>query len=167
MKPTNDANEGALGGFQRSKRHSQNETLAYYNAKTMYKANGTGDYIANTLQAPAQQMFLQKKACKISMSGQTQKLRKVQAIYDHDKAEQQVQAKLVREKKTQEKASMLRSVEPVLAPEDITETLTIAQLDLQIDWHKQYDKTITKSRYKGKTAKVATPKEIVIASGCR
>ena len=128
----------------------------------MYKANETADYIANTLQTPAQHMFLRKKAHEISASWQTQKLRKAQAIDDHDKAEHQIQAKLVRDKKTREKVSMLRSVEPILAPEDITESLTVAQLDLQIDWHKQYDKTIAKSRYKGKVAKVAALKEIVL-----
>lgn len=74
LDPTNDCNEGGLGGYRRSKRHSQNESLAYYNARTMYKANSTSEYVSSTLEDSETQKFLRRKAREIGASGMSRKL---------------------------------------------------------------------------------------------
>ena len=67
----------------------------------------------------------------------------------------------MRDQRNQEKANILRNVLPIFDPQNITEDLTVLQLDTQLDWHKQYDKTIAKSKYRGKMAKIEALRKIV------
>ncbi|KAF8592454.1 hypothetical protein K439DRAFT_1610258 [Ramaria rubella] len=110
MPTTNDVNKGALGSYQVAMRCYPNISQHQFNARTCYKRNHTSSYIQASLKGPDRKYLRQQAR---NLDGQ------------------------ILEKKA--KASKVAAVIPVM---DVNQLLqghfTNAELDLQLDWHRQF-----------------------------
>ncbi|KAJ7576418.1 hypothetical protein C8J56DRAFT_1062124 [Mycena floridula] len=168
MEPTNDRNEGKLGELRVGKRKAPNQSLNSFNAKKMYKCNGTSAHIRKHLDQPDGQAYLCKESRRILASGDERKRRLEQAERDAKVSKIKKGEAAVRLEKKVMKFAAVNGVTPIQRIEEVTEKLTVTEMDAQIEWHGLHDVTIKKSHYKNKAAKLRALRgfvEKMIASG--
>jgi len=81
MIPTNDNNEGALGGKRVATRHAPNQTLEAHNLCVMYRKNNTAAFMRKCLTL-ADRRYIHRKAREIGSSGAARKCHKAQAAFN-------------------------------------------------------------------------------------
>ncbi|KAJ7577600.1 hypothetical protein C8J56DRAFT_1060764 [Mycena floridula] len=167
MEPTNDRNEGKLGELRVGKRKAPNQSLNSFNAKKMYKCNGTSAHIRKHVGQPDGQAYLCKESRRILASGDERKRRLEQAEHDAKVSKLKKGEAAVRLEKKVMKFAVVNGVTPIQRIE-VTEKLMVTEMDAQIEWHGLHDMTIKKSHYKNKAAKLGALRgfvEKMIASG--
>ncbi|TFY50881.1 hypothetical protein EVG20_g11277 [Dentipellis fragilis] len=151
MEATNDKNEGNLGAYRVSQRKNPSMTIHQYNARVAYKKNKTGAYLKSTLR-PVDRRFLRKRARAIDASKLEAKRKRAQVEHDRLVVREKRRKDVEREAKKAKKAAALAAIQPCLDIEKIKSgQMTVAQLELQLAWHRQNDKTIKSNsqlRYK-------------------
>ena len=142
-RPTNDDNEGALGTYRVRARLAPSMTLHQHNAREMYKLNQTANYIDTFTDAEHQ--FLRQAARVEDGSGKERKRRQEQMEVEKEMVAAK-RRKLV--ERVQRKAAIedkLRALTRISDPNAITEALTNASLDLQLDWYRVFVDPLTGS----------------------
>ena len=144
MRTTNDVNEGALGTVRTSFRRAPHMSLSHFNSRFMYKKNATGSYIADVL-GQEEQKNLHKKAREKDQRGDERMRRKEQAKYDKELAEKNRELDAQRKERKVAAQAKLASVVPRTTPEAL-ESMRVAEINLQLRWHRQFDSQIPKTK---------------------
>jgi len=147
MEPTNDINEGALGSMRKAFHHYPNMTLDTFNAWTMVKRNKTVPYMVSKFTSSDRKKICglgrkqdsskreSKRHCELAKSEQ----------FEVDKNRKQDQDKEV---KLQEHSERLASLEVFTSFQKLKEAkLRNELLDLQLDWHCQYNSDVPKKSH--------------------
>jgi hypothetical protein len=146
MCPTNDDNEGGLGGKRVTTQHAPNMTLESHNARAMYRKNNTAGFIRKTLTL-ADRKYLRRKAREIDSSGLAKKRREVQAAAYKDTVEKKRKATTERKAAQDAKRAKIDAVVARLNVQDIKDAPgTCADLDLQLEWHRCQDSRVPKKK---------------------
>jgi hypothetical protein len=144
MLPTNDDNEGGLGGKRVTTRHAPNMTLESHNARAMYRKNNTSAFIQKTLTL-ADQKYLHRKAREIDSSGMAKKRREIQAAAQRDTVEKKWKATAEQKAAHNAKCAKIDAVVARLDVRNIQDAPgTNADLDLQLEWHRCRDTLVPK-----------------------
>jgi hypothetical protein len=143
LEATNDGNESQLGGLRQASRTAANMSLSYHSALRMYKDNKTSSFIKN-LSAHDRQV-VRAQAREEDASGHNREMKKNQivhmkAVADHKQAQDVVRTnRVAAAQDAVAKTTAIDSVEKLEAQCQILPRnegyLTIAALDLQLDWH--------------------------------
>ncbi|OJT06368.1 hypothetical protein TRAPUB_2754 [Trametes pubescens] len=153
MRTTNDDNEGALGSFRGSARRAPTMTVHQYNARTMTKINSTIPYMKTNF-TPVDYAYSQAGAHIIDGSGLERKRKMEQAADDERVVAEKRRKDGEKQEKETVKQEKLQALKPI---EQITElsSLTVVELDLYLDLHRQSDRSIPlKSKLPRKAAKL-------------
>ena len=155
MLPTNDDNEGGLGGKRVTTRHAPNMTLESHNARAMYRKNNTAAFIRMTLSL-ADRKYLRRKAREIDSSGLAKERREAQAVAYKTTVERKRKAATERKAAQDAKRAKIDAVIARLDVQGIKDSPgTCADLDLQLDWHRLQDSQVPKKKdVKLKTDKI-------------
>ncbi|OBZ67070.1 hypothetical protein A0H81_13053 [Grifola frondosa] len=138
MKSTNDDNEGGLGSFRVGLRQAPSMTIHQYNARVIYKTNKTREYI-KTLK-PIDHQFLRERARFIDSSGLEKSQRREQHEEDNRVVGEKRKKDKAKEEKSDAKRAKLNALTVILDVSRLTmDTITVAEIDLQLDWHRQFD----------------------------
>ncbi|KAJ7429992.1 hypothetical protein FB451DRAFT_1158984 [Mycena latifolia] len=143
LEATNDGNEGELGGYRQAARISPNMSLSYWSALRMYKANKTAEYVKGLSSHDRQVIRAQVR--EEDGSGQNREMKRKQILHmkevaDHKAAQDVVRAKRVAAAQAAiAGTAAIESLEALEAqcqiPARTDGYLTVAALDLQLDWH--------------------------------
>ncbi|KAI0073103.1 hypothetical protein K474DRAFT_1650010 [Panus rudis PR-1116 ss-1] len=138
IHPTNDVNEGSLGGFRVTMHRCPSMTLHQYNAKVMYANNDTQAYY-QSLNAE-DRTYLRRKARELDSGGLERKRRREIAQGEEAIA----QAKKVKIAERNEKIKKVNDIlDAVVVRLDVAELKaspgTNKELDLQLDWHRRHE----------------------------
>lgn len=137
METTNDFNEGALGGFRKAARDDGNMSLLYYNGKTMYKRNGTAQYMSRL--APEEHQFIRSKARVLDSSQLERGRRQKQVGYDRALVEKKHASDGVKKKKRDDKEELLKNLAIRLDPVQLGDkNITVDEINHQLDWHRKW-----------------------------
>jgi hypothetical protein len=146
MLPTNDDNEGGLGGKRVTTRHAPNMTLESHNARAMYRKNNTGAFIRQTLTL-SDRKYLRKKAREIDSSGVAKKRRELQAAAYKETVEKKRKASTQRKVAQDAKRARIDAVVARLDVQSIKDLPgTCGDLDLQLEWHRRQDIHVPKKK---------------------
>ncbi|KAF8066031.1 hypothetical protein FPV67DRAFT_1417864 [Lyophyllum atratum] len=163
MKATNDENEGALGSYRVTQRRNPSMTIQTYNARKRFKLNKTGEYM-KTMPATGRRA-IRSMARRADSNRNERKRREVQAKYDQKVVEVKHAKDQVKQGKKDARAKLLEAITPVLDTAQLTsDKFTVPELDLQLEWHRQWDKEKDipiKSKLANKAAKLAALKDAV------
>jgi hypothetical protein len=135
MRPTNDANEGALGSFRVWVRAAPRMTLLTYNSVKMYGQNGTRGFIRKL--STEEHQFLRSQAREVLSKG-LEKARRLQ-IAEHEVMTAAAKKQKIqdRRRKIAEKLEALQKVDPILSIEDLrARKITVKQLQEQLEWFR-------------------------------
>lgn len=155
MAPTNDLNEGALGSYRVTCRRAPNLTLDQYNARAMYKKNGTKYYI-RTLDSLDKQ-YLRKAARLQDSSGREKKRRCEEADADKSAVAKKRCNDVIRKATKDAKTAKIDAVILRLDVDDIMASPgTNPQIELQLEALRRSDSKIPlKSHLKNKAERLA------------
>ncbi|KAI0367582.1 hypothetical protein BV20DRAFT_949876 [Pilatotrama ljubarskyi] len=160
MRTTNDDNEGALGEFRVCARRAPSLTLHQHNARKMYKVNGTGDFMKTHL-SPEGHSHVRAEARVLDSSGLERKRKWEQAEADKRAVGEKRLKDQEKVKKDAEKRERLDKLPPLPDTVDLSK-LNVTNLDLYLDWHRQFDSSIPmKSKLTRKAAKVEALHEAI------
>ncbi|KAI0066539.1 hypothetical protein BV25DRAFT_1868215 [Artomyces pyxidatus] len=139
--PTNDPSEGGVGGFRIETRQSPNKSLTTINAQMMYKQNGTATWMRETL-APEDHAFLRKAVRAADEAGLGRKMREEQAENDKRVVAEKREKDAVRVEKVAAANAVLDGLELKLDEDwwknsDNSKKVTVAQIDMQLAWHRR------------------------------
>lgn len=98
MPPTNDVNEGALGGFRVALRRQPQLTLLQYNARTMFARNNTAEFVKEHFSDDTH-----KYVCKLAREKDTREKDRLLGIVEHN--ESRIQKKEAQKKKCEDRAT--------------------------------------------------------------
>ncbi|EAU83795.2 hypothetical protein CC1G_07530 [Coprinopsis cinerea okayama7 len=141
---TNDANEGALGSWRLAQRRRVSETLHKFNASFTAELNGTEFFIEHMLTEEADEIYLRKEARLRDEDGLQRQLKEAQVEADRKKAEENRLKVARREEKEKEKANaILATGQNLILDDSAIEKLTNDGLNLQLDYHRDLEKSIT------------------------
>ena len=111
MPPTNDHNEGALGGFRVAQRFAPQLSILQHNGRKMYSANDTASFF-RTLDK-ATHTWIRKKARELDAGGEERKRRQKQAEYDREKAAKKQEEESSRKTKKAAELATLKALPPI------------------------------------------------------
>ncbi|KAJ7142722.1 hypothetical protein C8R44DRAFT_726053 [Mycena epipterygia] len=172
MPATNDANEGWLGTNSRvAKRRAPNATLEFINAKSQYKHNDTGDFIAEKLDTPEGQQFLRRTAQAIGSEGREKKRKIAQSDHDkktvteHRDKKQKSDSKKSTELKAINECTPILDISQFQDPSSLKDILK-TQIILQLKWHRLQELETDKKTEVPPLSKLNKPQmvELVIAT---
>ncbi|KAJ7719784.1 hypothetical protein DFH07DRAFT_972795 [Mycena maculata] len=143
LEVTNDGNESELGIFRQAAKSAPNMSLAYHSAMRMYKANKTSEFLP-TLSAQDRQAIRVQVRIQDG-SGSNRKNKHAQIVH----MKEIVDKNLKRDDERKERADKAKEVlTKIIAIASVPELdtafkigrgsagyLTVAALDLQLDWH--------------------------------
>ncbi|KAH8094872.1 hypothetical protein BXZ70DRAFT_1009820 [Cristinia sonorae] len=159
---TNDINEGALGQFRVGMRHCPAIGLRKFNARTMYKMNGTRAYVDDL--DPLDRKYLRVVARDADSGGLEKKRRRMHAEADQEAVRVKRVKRDEKLKKKAVKQKTMDDLQPRFDPVAIFNFPgTVAQIDLELAWHRQYDPLVPsgKATLPNKAAKLAALLEAV------
>ncbi|KAJ7657960.1 hypothetical protein B0H17DRAFT_1145756 [Mycena rosella] len=143
LEVTNDGNESELEILRQAAKPAPNMSLAYHSALRMYKANKTSEYV-KTLEAPDWQA-IRAQVRKEDASGANKQNKHAQIVHmkevvDANTKRDKVQKERVEKaQKVIAETTAIPSVEALDAAFQLNNRangyLTVAALDLQLDWH--------------------------------
>ncbi|KAF8572907.1 hypothetical protein K439DRAFT_1625448 [Ramaria rubella] len=126
MPTTNDVNEGALGSYRVAMRRYPSISQHQFNARTCFKRNHTSAYMKASLTAPDRQHLCQQAH---TLDGQSLEKKRRQDV--------------IKLQKRNTAAAKLATVTPILEIKQLMrERLTNTQLDLQLEWHRQFSEDL-------------------------
>jgi hypothetical protein len=162
MLPTNDDNEGALGGKRVATRHAPNQTLEAHNSRVMYRKNNTAAFMRKCLTLEDRR-YIRRKAREIDSSGAARIRREAQAAFNKNAVGKKRKADTERRTKAAAKRARIDTVNPRFDAEAINANPgTIPQLDLELDWHRLHDTIVPlKSHISRKSEKIKALLEAV------
>ena len=141
MPSTNDINEGALGTYRNNQRAKPSNTLCGFNAAFTFNMNEGNSFSKKYLSDDESQAYLRRRAWDLDESQMERQREKEQVEAD----ERVVSAKKVKanekRQREQEKAERIAATQLILDPANIAK-MTNAQIDEQLDVHRQWDKDI-------------------------
>jgi hypothetical protein len=141
MPSTNDINEGALGTYRNNQRAKPRNTLCGFNAAFTYNMNEGNIFSKKYLSDNESQAYLRRKARELDKSQMERQREKEQVEAD----EQAIAAKKVKanekRQREQEKAERIAATQLILDQANVAK-MTNAQIDEQLDVHRQWDKDI-------------------------
>ncbi|KAJ7474992.1 hypothetical protein FB451DRAFT_1034862 [Mycena latifolia] len=143
LEVTNDGNESELGIYRQAAKSAPNMSLAYHSALRMYKANGTSEYV-KTLSAPARQA-LRAQVRKNDASGANQQDKHTQIVHMKEVMEKNFAHDSVRKERVEQAQQAIANTTAIPSVQALDTAfqigprangyLTVAALDLQLDWH--------------------------------
>ncbi|KAF5387971.1 hypothetical protein D9615_000852 [Tricholomella constricta] len=143
MESTNDLCESAFGMFRQDSKANPNISLEHYNARKMFKFNGTSEFLRK--MGPEMRAFLRRVTRTQDASGANRQMKLHLAKHRQETAEKKLEKSRVRKAKENAAADALAQVIPTLTiteleymcslPRGAAGYATIAALDLQLDWH--------------------------------
>lgn len=136
MNATNGHNEGALGAYRVGARKAPRMTIAQWNARTMYKCNGTQHFVKCKLTRKDRK-WIRRAARKLDASQIEQKRRQAQAEADSRAASKKKAAVVAKQKKKEKAKARVDAVVPVFDPA-VIKKLKNDDLDWQIKWHRAH-----------------------------
>ncbi|KAJ7144105.1 hypothetical protein C8R44DRAFT_865099 [Mycena epipterygia] len=142
MLATNDANEGWLGSNARvAKRRAPNATLEFINAKSQFKHNDTGDFIAEKLDTPEGQQYLRQTAQAIGVEGREKKRKISQADHDNKTVTEHREKKRKSDSKKAADLKAINECAPILDISRFEDPLSLrdihkTKIELQLKWHR-------------------------------
>ena len=130
--PTNDLNEGALGSLCTQLRQKPNMTILQFNALRKFKFNQTSEFVKQEF-LPEDYKFIHKIACDMD-AAHLEKTCKTEliAFKDNQIVKQREKNKQKAEKQAQ-REMLLASLERVKTLEDVTDNMTVKELDNQLE----------------------------------
>ncbi|KAH7917833.1 hypothetical protein BV22DRAFT_967818, partial [Leucogyrophana mollusca] len=147
MPSTNDANEGALGGYRIHAQNKPTSTVHQYNAKAKFQRNDTQAFMDHVLTGDAHNRFIMQSARKQDSSGLERK-RKAALVNHDDQVVREKRKKLLeKEVHTAEITARLEAVTLVLEEASI-DKLSVPQLNEQLGAFRLYDPTVPKPNSK-------------------
>ena len=142
MPSTNDASEGWLGANARqARRRAPNATIDIINAKSRYKHNGTGDFIAGNLDTGDGQKFLRQKARAIGAEGREKNRKIAQAEHDTNTVAEHRDQKAKSDAKKAAEINAINKCTPIFDITRFTDPAALKDipkpvLELQLKWHR-------------------------------
>jgi hypothetical protein len=159
--PTNDLNEGALGSLRSQLRQKPNMTILQFNALKKFKFNHTSEFVKQEF-LPEDYKFIHKMARSMD-AAHLEKTRKAELIAFKDKqiAERREKRRQKAEKRAQ-KEMLLASLDRVKNVEDVTNNMTVKELDNQLEIYRKLVDTIPqKSKLRNKSLKIEALKNAI------
>ncbi|KAI0323924.1 hypothetical protein GY45DRAFT_1213602, partial [Cubamyces sp. BRFM 1775] len=163
MPTTNDENEGALGSWRNAARAAPSISLHQHNARTMYKTNGTSEFVSNSC-GPAEQKFFRHRAREIDGSGLERKRRLELAAESERSAKRQNDERQAKHTRKMARREKLAWIQPVLDTSHLTLARTSEFLKEQLAWHREFIDTGPKASKKIPMVKMLTSKELRLAA---
>jgi hypothetical protein len=159
--PTNDVNEGALGALRSHLHKKPNTRILQFNALKKFKINQTAAFVKQEF-LPEDYAFVHKMACKIDASHLESECKaELIAFKDKQIAERREKQKKKAEKLA-EKESLLASLDRVKSVEDVITTMTVKDLDNQLEiYRKLVDGIPQKSKLRNKDMKIEALKNAI------
>jgi hypothetical protein len=159
--PTNDHNEGALGGMRLKLRLNPNMSLHYYNVLTMFKSNETATFVQQMF-VEGDHVYVHEQARKRD-SHHLEKAHKAAIIAFKSKQIADRKQKMAdKAQKIHDTQARLAAVQRVDAIEDVTLNMTIAQLKDQLEIYRSLiDGIPLKSYLKTKADMIAALKTAI------
>ncbi|KAJ7149386.1 hypothetical protein C8R43DRAFT_887885, partial [Mycena crocata] len=143
QEATNDGNESELGVIRQGSKSAPNMSLVLHNALRMYKANGTSDFLKSLSGTDRQAIRVQVRS--EDASGANRARKHAQIVHMAEVADRNSKRDVERQKhvtKAREAIANTTAIASVPALEAAFQVLprgegylTIAALDLQLDWH--------------------------------
>ncbi|KAJ7482106.1 hypothetical protein B0H11DRAFT_1724107 [Mycena galericulata] len=143
LEVTNDGNESELGILRQSARSSPNMSLAYHSALRMYKANKTSEYVKTLAAADRQAIRAQVR--KDDASGTNQQNKHAQIVHMKHVVDRNTERDAEKKERIAKVQAVIAKTTPITSVEALDAAfqllprsegyLTIAALDLQLDWH--------------------------------
>lgn len=143
LEVTNHGNESKLGNSRQASRLAANMSLAYHSALRMYKANKTSEFV-KTIAAEDRQA-IRAQVRKDDLSGANRQVKHNQIVHMKEVVDRNTERdtkRKVRIAKAQNAIAKTTAIESAEAldvafrvPPRSEGYLTVAALDLQLDWH--------------------------------
>ncbi len=143
MESTNDLNEGAFGNWRQAAHVWPNMSLDYFNALQMYWKNGASSYLKSL--TPEEHKALQKLICEQDSYGQNHAIKYKIAQHMKDVAAQNADKDHTCAARIACAEEAVDGCDPYQTSQALEEAyqvwcgakgyLTVAALDLQLDWH--------------------------------
>ncbi len=143
MESTNDLNEGAFGNWRQAARLQPNMSLDYFNALQMYRKNGASSYLKSL--TPEEHKALRKLIREQDSSGHNRAIKHKMAQHMKDVAAQNADKDRTRAARIAHAEEAVDGCDPYWTSQALEEAyqvrrgakgyLTVAALDLQLDWH--------------------------------
>jgi hypothetical protein len=161
--PTNDLNEGALGSLRSQLRQKPNMTILQFNALKKFKFNQTSEFVKQEF-LPEDYKFIHKMARSID-AAHLEKMRKAELIAFKDKRiAERTEKKRQKAEKQAQKEMLLASLDRVTNMEDVTDSMTVKELDNQLEiYRKLVDSIPQKSKLRNKSLKIEALKNAIRA----
>ncbi|KAJ7251477.1 hypothetical protein B0H12DRAFT_1185276 [Mycena haematopus] len=141
INPTNDHNEGGLGGLRRAMRGCANLSLTVHNAKSKYKVNGTAEFLRSDAVTSALRIWIRKQARSRIDSGRDRKRRSELIQHKQLAAQTKKEAEIVRKAKDEARKAEIANLTPILDVEWIEanhKKITGPEVVKHINWHRQF-----------------------------
>ncbi|KAJ7176165.1 hypothetical protein C8R43DRAFT_872843, partial [Mycena crocata] len=143
QESTNDGNESELGILRQGSKSSPNMSLAYHSALRMYKANKTSEFIHTLTASERQAIRVQVRNEDASGANKASKhahIVHMKEVVDRNAERDKVRkARITKAQEILAKTVAIESVQALDAAFQIQPRtagyLTVADLDLQLDWH--------------------------------
>jgi hypothetical protein len=172
---TNDRNEGGLGTWRNETRRRPAETLHKFTSSFTAQQNDTEKFVKSKQTSDEDQRYLRQVARQRDASKLQKTLKIAQMEADEEKVEETRRKEGLRAEKRRDQAAVIAETgnHLVLADAEI-DTLTVAELNKQLDWHREEDQKVVanggtlddgkvplKSHMKNKAERVAELKKAV------
>ncbi|KAH9853437.1 hypothetical protein C2E23DRAFT_104115 [Lenzites betulinus] len=136
LLPTNDHNEGALGGYRLWSRKCPNGSEAYFNALTMYHQNGTEEFMDAHLSSLDDQKHIRAAARDLDSSGHERTRRKALVQHNIAVANQRSRERLEKQRKADAAMEKIRLTVLILDLA-VVDSLKNTALDEQLEVYRK------------------------------